>query len=101
MTNPKELNVINLQSGKKVGVVEEEDDEVVFNTSIASQSKSSTSPKSESIQEKKLLATTPTSKFKKAVKVDVPIKSPGPPSPLVGKQVNVSDLPFPHSYLAS
>ena len=104
MTNPKEINAINLRSGKKMGFDEGENDdevEVVSDESITFQSKSSTLPKSESNQEKKLLTTLPTSKFKKAVKVDVPIKSPNPPSPSVGKQVNISELPFPHSYLAS
>ena len=104
MTNPKELNAINLRSGKKVGVDEGENDdevEVVFDESIALQSKSSTTPKSESNKEKKLLATPPTSKFKRGVKSDVSSESPNPPSPILGKQVNISDLPFPHSYLAS
>ena len=104
LTNPKELNAINLQGGKKVGVDEGENDdevEVVFDESIALQPKNSTPSKRESNQEKKLLTTPPTSKFKKAVKVDVPFESPGPPSPSEGKQVNISDLPFPHSYLAS
>ena len=97
MTNPKELNAINLRSGKKVGVDEGGNDdevEVVFDVSTASQSKSSTPPKSESNQEKKLLATLPTSKFERGVKFDVPSESPNPPSPIVGKKVNISELTY-------
>ena len=104
MTNPKELNVINLRSGKKVGVDEGENDdevEVVFDKGITLQSKSSTLPKSESNQEKKLLATPPTPKFKRKVKFDVPIEPSNSPSSRVGKKVNISELPFPHADLQS